>query len=684
MNLKKTFFLSISTFFLVFIFSCTNNTSDEKIEENISIPENNENATVIFENKSPHKIDIYKNINPEKYDSDLLLLTLEPEKSKELKLPESKNKELGDVFYIHYNILLADKSETGIKDIYVEAERFNISNLTFVIKKGEKYKKIISTPLSDELRFFDAYIRIYNQHPKAIRILNGSSLLENLSTEEVNLSPQKKGIYKLPIPALSSSVEYAQLKIHDTNLGQTFNIPNFNAESGYIYDYFFIQEKEKSYIIFDKKQKIKSVPTTKYLKTALKDYSDALEYSEDLKNFMYSDTRLSWSDVKSQYPNSKAIINGEDYISVNNGFTLDEAYNPIESCGITCRDKDWNITKISDSYLYAKIDTKSFNTMFNDFIKLNNGKLIILSTYLDSKNSGMFLYLLNSNLNLENELCIPGNNSTSYIGYNLCPADDEGFLLVGEQRNYEIEKGSEEKKIVSTNIFVQKYSGTQQKEWEKQYSYKTENNEFIFNSGIQAIESNSNFILCGDASNKNRLKTIILKIDKTNGELLSIKSFGNGVNDFTPFSMTCDEEKNIYITGLVSENDFSFNSFILKLDSDFNEIWQKKYGTKNNDFLFNLIVKENSIIAVGSENSLLTSDSNYYPWQEKSKGWILKIDKESGIILNNIYSDKVSSFNTITNTDDDGFLISAVKNMNKEKLYSFKTLIVKTNENLEF
>lgn len=148
--------------------------------------------------------------------------------------------------------------------------------------------------------------------------------------------------------------------------------------------------------------------------------------------------------------------------------------------------------------------------------------------------------------------------------------------------------------------------------------------------------------------------------------------------------MTCDEEKNIYITGLVSENDFSFNSFILKLDSDFNEIWQKKYGTKNNDFLFNLIVKENSIIAVGSENSLLTSDSNYYPWQEKSKGWILKIDKESGIILNNIYSDEISSFNTITNTDDDGFLISAVKNMNKEKLYSFKTLIVKTNENLEF
>ena len=191
--------------------------------------------------------------------------------------------------------------------------------------------------------------------------------------------------------------------------------------------YFFIQEKEKSYIIFDKKQKIKSVPTTKYLKTALEDYSEALEYSEDLKNFMYSDTRLSWSDFKSQYPNSKAIVNGEDYISVNNGFTLDEVYNPIESCGITCRDKDWNITKISDSYLYAKIDTKSFNTMFNDCIKLNNGKLIILSTYLDSKNSGMFLYLLNSNLNLENELCIPGNNSTSYIGYNLCPTDDEGF-----------------------------------------------------------------------------------------------------------------------------------------------------------------------------------------------------------------------------------------------------------------
>ena len=100
--------------------------------------------------------------------------------------------------------------------------------------------------------------------------------------------------------------------------------------------------------------------------------------------------------------------------------------------------------------------------------------------------------------------------------------------------------------------------------------------------------------------------------------------------------------------------------------------------------MFNLIVKENSIIAVGSENSLLTSYSNYYPWQEKSKGWILKIDKESGIILNNIYSDEISSFNTITNTDDDGFLISAVKNVTKEKLYSFKTLIVKTNENLEF
>ena len=131
------------------------------------------------------------------------------------------------------------------------------------------------------------------------------------------------------------------------------------------------------------------------------------------------------------------------------------------------------------------------------------------------------------------------------------------------------------------------------------------------------------------------------------------------------------------------ETETETKAFILKLDSNLEEIYLKKFGKAADNFLFDLQVKDNSLIAVGAVNTIEEYAFDYYYWQS-SKGWILKIDSETGIVLNDFYSDKVSCFNSITKTEDDGFVLSAIKNVDKSNLYSFDTLIVKANENLEF
>ncbi|MDR2490787.1 MAG: hypothetical protein LBD20_05240 [Spirochaetaceae bacterium] len=53
-------------------------------------------------------------------------------------------------------------------------------------------------------------------------------------------------------------------------------------------------------------------------------------------------------------------------------------------------------------------------------------------------------------------------------------------------------------------------------------------------------------------------------------------------------------------------------------------IWSKAFGSKNKNFMFDVIVSASTLIACGSQNDSPGGD-NFYTWQEGTR-WIVKYD----------------------------------------------------------
>lgn len=216
---------------LCFIFSC-------RYEDKTTTDKNT--VTVNFFNESSFKVDIYRNINPSGLDTSTLpIATIAPSALFKVKLPPSENQLIGDVFYIHYYVQLADSFTSGTGNaIYVQAER-DISNIAFVLKDGMTYTKKVVQPDKNQLRFINGYIKVQNTGDKSFQVMQGSAYLKKLGTKEPNLSSGSFGFYELAIPAIQEKVSMSNLKFYITATGATMAVPSFLLERGKIYNFQF-------------------------------------------------------------------------------------------------------------------------------------------------------------------------------------------------------------------------------------------------------------------------------------------------------------------------------------------------------------------------------------------------------------------------------------------------------------
>ncbi|MGP1415835.1 MAG: hypothetical protein ACTTJ6_07950 [Treponema sp.] len=221
--LKKITMLLI----LCFVFSCVRN---EIIDENT--------VTVNFFNESSYKVDIYRNVNPSSSDTSTRpIATVSPSSTIKVKLPPSENQLIGDVFYIHYYVQLADSFSSGTGEaIYVQAER-DISNIAFVLKKEQTYTKTIVQPAKGQLKFINGYIKVQNTGKNSIQVIQGSSYLKKIGTKEPNLASGTFGFYELEISSIEQTIDMNSLKIFVTATGSNFKIPSFILQRGKIYNF---------------------------------------------------------------------------------------------------------------------------------------------------------------------------------------------------------------------------------------------------------------------------------------------------------------------------------------------------------------------------------------------------------------------------------------------------------------
>ncbi|MBE6347473.1 MAG: hypothetical protein E7064_00850 [Spirochaetaceae bacterium] len=678
MNKLCIFFL----LFCCFLFACNNNPVDEYLiedEPNDKISEDNDNeennsyvSKVIFKNNTQFYVTVFKDAF-----SGVELAQIKPGETDCVEVSSSDNYGVGSTFCVKYKFKVTDENYLYSGDVFADVFDKN-AQINFVIEKGKTYTKEIPLPKDFECK--SLFLRIKNKATSQFELTNLGVSYKQVGNEELPVPINKTGIYRF-----DTNKNFSDFKF--VSVFNKVTAPDINLECGYIYDFVFTNEDETSYIIFDKKQKIKSVPTTKYLQTVVENQNELIK-DTDLNNFLNTDLRLSLSDYHYQYPISKVIVDNEKYISASSGFSFFDSDSfeqvvdrgkPKEVALLISKDFAWQTEKFSLQSLYAGTETIAYQTIYNDLINVNNDSFVALSTYAKDNRTGMWLYFLNSNGELTNEIDIPSDDTSAYEGYKLLSCSDGGFLSIGRIRNYD---SIEEEYSSSSEFIVQKYFN-QELQWQTKYSYSDVESEFISNSALCAVELENEYLVCGFTIDDFTTKTLLVKLDKPSGTVITSKSFGTGSDFFSPHAITSDDKQNVYISGLVSETETETKAFILKLDSNLEEIYLKKFGKAADNFLFDLQVKDNSLIAVGAVNTIEEYAFDYYYWQS-SKGWILKIDAETGIILNDFYSDKVSCFNSITKTEDDGFVLSAIKNVDKSNPYSFDTLIVKANENLEF
>ena len=200
--------------------------------------ENINTVTVNFFNESSFKVDIYHNVNPSPSDTSAKpVATVASGATEKVKLPPSADQTIGDVFYLRYNVQLADTFTSGTgTPLYVQAKQ-DISNIAFVLKKDETYTKTISQPASGQLKFIHCYIKVQNTGSKSFQVLQGSTYLKKLGTEELNLASGQFGFYELNISDLETSETMQALKFFVTDSASTITVAPFLLERGKVYSF---------------------------------------------------------------------------------------------------------------------------------------------------------------------------------------------------------------------------------------------------------------------------------------------------------------------------------------------------------------------------------------------------------------------------------------------------------------
>lgn len=231
--MKKILFLCVILGITLLLVGCQTAVKPEQKEA-----EDINTVTVNFFNESSFKVDIYRNVNPSSTDTSAKpLVTVNAGAAEKVKLPPSSDQTIGDVFYLRYNVQLADAFTSGTGSaLYVQAKR-DISNIAFVLKKDETYTKTISQPASGQLKFIHCYIKVQNTGSKSFQVLQGSTYLKKLGSGELNLASGQFGFYELNISDLETSETMQALKFWVTDSASAITVAPFLLERGKVYSF---------------------------------------------------------------------------------------------------------------------------------------------------------------------------------------------------------------------------------------------------------------------------------------------------------------------------------------------------------------------------------------------------------------------------------------------------------------
>jgi len=191
-----------------------------------------EPAIVTFVNHSSFRVDVFKNANPLHFDPTVLVVTLEHGATRHVEQFPSFDTMMGDAFFFHYQILLANRFDTGTTEIYARAQRV-LTNITFVIESRERYTVMIPQPAPGELGFFHSYIVVHNQGTTPIQLLDGSNILHRMDNNAIHIGAHGGfGFYEIAFSPFDDVITMNNLRAFSSH---NIPFPAFTMERGYRY-----------------------------------------------------------------------------------------------------------------------------------------------------------------------------------------------------------------------------------------------------------------------------------------------------------------------------------------------------------------------------------------------------------------------------------------------------------------
>jgi hypothetical protein len=631
-------------------------------------------ATVRFKNDTQFYVQVHQ-----VSFSGPVVAVLAPGESAAIEAQPSANHGVGSTYCVTYRYNVADETDVYSGKVFAEGLDPN-AQLTFDIQAGATYAKQI--PVPDGVEFSKAFVRIRNAStsvsasaaPQFELAYYGTSY-KQAGNQEVSVPMGKTGVY-----------EFTPGDLSNYRLQSVFNeiaMPSVQLQKGFVYDFVFTNEGNVASVIPDVKREIKPRPVSQWEKT-ISSYRQTTLQDDALESYLKSIERYAFSDWRNNYPLNKIISNGGALVAgwwefgvLENIAQATSVSEPYELAAIAAKDAEWSGTVFPAVNFYAGTESVAYHTTFNDIAPLSNGGYVVLATYAKGTRCGLWLFFLNANGQLVSELDIPPaeDNLQTLLGIKLAPANG-GFLVLGVEKVY---AEAEDVWFDTSFQFIRKYTETGTLQWEQKYGEPGCDSNFA----ICGLETAGGYMVCGYAGDGYSIKTIVLTLNKADGSVAAARSFGTATDSMLPYSVAADATGDVFIAGVSTEEGRDLSrAYILKLDSGGNEVWLKRYGNKRNNFLFDLAISDNLLTAAGSTNESGGAD-DYYSWQY-GKGWALRIDAETGIVLKDVSRENVSAFSSIVKLADGGYALAALKSVDNTEPYWFNTFAVKANEYLEF
>ncbi len=261
---------------------------------------------------------------------------------------------------------------------------------------------------------------------------------------------------------------------------------------------------------------------------------------------------------------------------------------------------------------------------------------------------------LNEDGDIEWEKTYGGSNTD--IAYSIKQTSDDGYIVVGETYSYEGKK----------DIWALKLDENGSVEWQQLYGSSYNNNTLAPVDDIPySVQQTSDggYIIVGESESEDGYADIfVMKLDKDGID--EWQKFYEGPYDDRAYSVQQTSDGGYIVVGETVSTEYGDTDlFVMKLDEDGNKEWQKVYGGSDDDTAHYVQEVDSGYIIAGET----WSEDNGIENHGGGDFWLLKLDRDGNIIWQKTYGGSLSEVAySVQQTSDGGYIMVGYSTSNDE------------------